>query len=158
MHAATSYVSSSQNINTKMARSYFESYDLDLPILYPIAGNVSNDVFSSIIDILMTNVFPYSPFKQNASYADIVKGFTNQRLEPLDHIRNKMSFQRKAVITRASTGISEVDLSSRICNRRTFKSDVVSLLSKVITEFLKMFGIIVQNYHKNKSKKLLETQ
>ena len=114
--------------------------DLNLPLIYPITGKVPERNFEDIIKIICNYVFPYLPYIKNPTYAQIVDGFSEDRnLPPLDYIRKKMSKEKLAVIRNRSTGITNVNISKRICQRHTFNINVVNKLSNIITNFLDFY-------------------
>lgn len=123
----------SNNMATKI---YFNRDDYKIPLVYPTSGIVTDDIFDRLIEILCEEVFPFSPYKQNVTYAEIVKGFTNKRLLPIDHIRNKMNKEKFAVVTNRFSGYTRVDFSKRVCHRHTFGPEIVSIISNLLSDFI----------------------
>ena len=116
--------------------------DINLPLIYPITGQLPEKSFDSLIQVMCNMVFPYSPYVRNPTYAQILNGFTGDlKLPPIDHIRKKMTKEKLAVIKNKSTGSLKVDLSKRVCQRHTFDHNVVSEISDIIIDFLKQYLI-----------------
>lgn len=101
-------------------------------LLRPITGGLDNKHFTSVLKILIDNVFPRKMFKTDLTYAEILRGFTDKvyPISDRDYLKSQMASCEKAVIGKGSKVF--VDLSKRDCRRITFGSSVVHDIWKLI--------------------------